>query len=152
MLRHVALSTAFLFASLAGPCAQAQEVPQFDEALAKSLGADQRGMRSYVFVLLKTGPNKMAAGPERDAMFQGHFANITRLAKEKKLVVAGPYDGLEGWRGMFIFAVADIEEAKQLVATDPVISSGEMVAEYHKLYSTAGLMMINEIHGKLSKP
>ncbi|MBY0242541.1 MAG: YciI family protein [Burkholderiaceae bacterium] len=152
MLRHAALSTAFLFASLAGPCAQAQEVPQFDEALAKSLGADQRGMRSYVFVLLKTGPNKMAAGPERDAMFQGHFANITRLAKEKKLVVAGPYDGLEGWRGMFIFAVADIEEAKQLVATDPVIRSGEMVAEYHKLYSTAGLMMINEIHGKLSKP
>lgn len=152
MLRQAVLTTAFLFASLAGACAQAQEAPQFDEALAKSLGADQRGMRSYVFVLLKTGPNKMAAGPERDAMFKGHFANITRLAKEKKLVVAGPYDGVEGWRGMFIFAVADIEEARQLVATDPVISSGEMVAEYHKLYSTAGLMMINEIHGKLSKP
>lgn len=152
MLRHAVLTTTFLFASLAVPCAQAQEAPQFDEALAKSLGADQRGMRGYVFVLLKTGPNKMAAGPERDAMFKGHFANIARLAKEKKLVVAGPYDGVEGWRGMFIFAVADIEEAKQLVATDPVISSGEMVAEYHKLYSTAGLMMINEIHGKLSKP
>lgn len=132
--------------------ASAPASPAFDEALARSLGADQRGMRSYVYVLLKTGPNKMAAGPERDAMFKGHFANIERLAKEKKLVAAGPYDGVDGWRGMFIFAVPDIEEVKKLVATDPVISSGEMVAEYHKLYSTAALMMMNEIHGKLSKP
>lgn len=152
MLCNAALTASFLFAALAGTSAHAQEAPRFDEALAKSVGADQRGMRSYVFVLLKTGPNQIAAGPERDDMFKGHFANMERLAKEKKLVVAGPYDGVDGWRGMFIFAVADIEEAKKLVATDPVIIKGAMVAEYHKLYSTAGLMMVNEIHGKLSKP
>jgi uncharacterized protein YciI len=152
MLRNAALTAAFLFASLAGSHAQAEEAPKFDEALARSVGADQRGMRSYVYVLLKTGPNQIPAGPERDEMFKGHFANIERLAREKKLVVAGPYDGVEGWRGMFIFAVPDIEEAKKLVATDPVIIKGAMVAEYHKLYSTAALMMVNEIHGKLSKP
>ena len=153
MLRKTLVAASLLLSALAGPQARAADAPAaFDEALAKSLGADQRGMRSYVFVLLKTGPNKMAAGPERDAMFKGHFANITRLAGEKKLVAAGPYDGVDGWRGMFIFAVADIEEARQLVATDPVIIHGEMVAEYHKLYSTAALMMVNEIHGKLSKP
>lgn len=152
MLRNAILTATVLAAALAGPLAQADDKPVFDEALAKSVGADQRGMRSYVFVLLKTGPNKMAAGPERDAMFKGHFANIERLVKEKKLVAAGPYDGVDGWRGMFIFAVPDIEEVKKLVATDPVISTGEMVAEYHKLYSSAALMMINDIHGKLSKP
>lgn len=152
MLRNTVVTASFLLAALAGPLAQAAEAPVFDEALAKSVGADQRGMRSYIYVLLKTGPKQMPAGPERDAMFKGHFENIGRLAKEKKLVVAGPYDGVEGWRGMFIFAVSDIEEAKKLVATDPVIINGEMVAEYHKLYSTAALMMINEIHGKLSKP
>jgi uncharacterized protein YciI len=105
-----------------------------------------------VFVVLKTGPNKVPAGPERDEMFKGHFANIGRLANEKKLIVAGPYDGVDGWRGMFIFAVNDIEEAKRLVATDPVIIKGEMVAEYHKLYSSAALMMVSDVHGKLSKP
>ena len=152
MLRTAAVTATFLLASVAGPLAQAADAPAFDEALAKSLGADQRGMRSYVYVVLKTGPKQMPAGPERDAMFKGHFENIGRLAREKKLVVAGPYDGVDGWRGMFIFAVADIDEAKKLVATDPVIINGEMVAEYHKLYSTAALMMINEIHGKLSKP
>jgi uncharacterized protein YciI len=150
MLRAAILIATFLSAGLA--LAEPEQAPVFDEALAKSVGADQNGMRSYVYVLLKTGPNKMAAGAGRDAMFQGHFANIGRLAREKKLVAAGPFDGVDGWRGMFIFAVADIEEARALVATDPVIIHGEMVAEYHKLYSSAAFMLVNDWHGKLSKP
>jgi hypothetical protein len=32
-----------------------------------------------------------------------------------------------------------------------VIQSGEMVAEYHKLYGSAALMLINETHAKLVK-
>lgn len=125
--------------------------PSFDEALAKRLGADEHGMRSYVFVLLKTGPNPKPKGPERDAMFKGHFANMERLAAAGKLVVAGPFDGVDGWRGMFVFAVKDIEEAKQLTASDPVISSGEMIAEYHRYYGSAGLMLVNETHERIAK-
>ncbi len=124
---------------------------EYDEALARRLGADERGMRGYVLVILKTGPNKVPAGKERDEMFAGHFANITRLAKEGKLAVAGPLDGVDGWRGLFIFAVSVIEEAKKLTETDPVIIKGEMVAEYHKYYGSAGLMMMNEIHGKIAR-
>lgn len=37
------------------------------------------------------------------------------------------------------------------VATDPVIINGEMVAEFHKLYGSADLMMLNEIHSKIQK-
>lgn len=134
--------------------AQAQSAPpahQYDAELARSLGADDRGMHSYVMVILKTGPNKVPKGPARDAMFQGHFANITRLANEKKLVLAGPFEGTDDWRGVFIFATADIDQAKGYVATDPVIVQGEMVAEYHKFYGSAGLMMLNEIHSKIQK-
>jgi uncharacterized protein YciI len=108
-------------------------------------------MKSYVLVVLKTGPNKIPAGTERDEMFKGHFANMNRLAAEKKLVLAGPFDGVDGWRGLFIFAVADIEEAKKYVATDPVIINGEMVAEYHKYYGSAALMLVNEAHEKIAK-
>lgn len=129
----------------------AAPTPQYDAELAKSLGADERGMRSYVMVILKTGPNKVPKGPARDAMFQGHFANITRLANEKKLALAGPFEGTDGWRGVFVFATPDIEKAKEYVATDPVIVQGEMVAEYHKFYGSAGMMMINEIHNKIQK-
>jgi uncharacterized protein YciI len=77
---------------------------------------------------------------------------MERLAAEGKLVYAGPFDGVDGWRGLFILATDDLEEAKRLVATDPVIVSGEMVAEYHKHFGSAALMMVNELHGRLAKP
>lgn len=125
--------------------------PVFDEALARSVGADEHGMRRYVLVVLKTGPNKLPAGPERDEMFRGHFANMKRLAAEGKLALAGPFDGVEGWRGLFIFAVADIDEAKQLTATDPVIIKGEMVAEFHKYFGSAALMLVNGLHAKVAR-
>jgi len=134
--------------------AQAQPSPPrqaFDAELAKTVGADEYGMRGYVLAVLKTGPTPMPAGKERDEMFKGHFANIDRLASEGKLALAGPFDGVNGWRGLFIFAVSDIEEAKRLTATDPVISSGEMVAEYHKYYGSAALMLVNDGHNKVAK-
>jgi uncharacterized protein YciI len=131
--------------------AQENAAPAYDEALATRLGADERGMKQYVLVILKTGPNKVAAGPERDEMFRGHFANMKRLSDEGKLALAGPLDGVDGWRGLFVFSVADIEEAKKLTATDPVIIKGEMVAEDHKYYGSAALMLVRETHDKVAK-
>jgi len=125
--------------------------PAYDEALAKSVGADERGMRAFVLVVLKTGPSKVPAGAARDEMFKGHFANIKRLAAEGKLAVAGPLDGVDGWRGLYIFAVPEIEEARKLVASDPVVMKGEMVPEFHKFYGAATLMLVNEAYPKVAK-
>jgi uncharacterized protein YciI len=144
------LSAVICGASHAQPAPEAAK-PAFDAELAKQVAADERGMRKYVLVVLKTGPNKVPAGLERDEMFKGHFANMGRLASERKLALAGPFDGVDGWRGLFIFAVADIEEAKALVATDPVIIKGEMVAEYHPYYGSAALMVVNDVHKKIAK-
>jgi uncharacterized protein YciI len=121
-----------------------------DPELAQRLGADVNGMRKYVLVILKTGPKRVPDGPERSAMFKGHFDNMNRLAKEGKLAVAGPFGDNTEWRGLFILAVDNFDAAKALVATDPVIKSGEMVAEYHTLYSSAALMAVSEIHQKIA--
>lgn len=141
--------------SIAASTATAQDAPakpaQYDAELAKSLGGDERGMRQYVLVILKTGPTKVTDPEARKKMFQGHFANMERLAAERKLALAGPLDGVEGRRGIFVFATPDIETARSYVATDPVIIQGEMVAEYHKLYGSAGLMAVNDIHNKIQK-
>lgn len=148
------LAVVFIFTLVNISNGQKTETPtpsKYDEALAKKLGADDYGMRQYVLVILKTGPKTMAEGPEKKAMFAGHFANMTRLVGEGKLALAGPLDKVDGWRGLFILSVTDIEEAKKLVATDPVIINGEMIAEYHKYSGSAGLMMVNEIHGKIAK-
>ena len=119
---------------------------KFDPALAAQVGADEHGMRHYVLVVLKTGPNRMPDGPQRDAIFQGHFANMKRLSDEGKLALAGPFDGVDGWRGLFIFAVEEIDEAKRLVATDPVVANGEMVPEFHKYFGSAALMLVPKAH------
>jgi uncharacterized protein YciI len=145
MWRHVLAACALAF------CVVQPALAQSDPELAKSLGADQRGMRGYVLVILKTGPHRVPDGEARTKMFEGHFANMNRLADEKKLVMAGPLDGVDGWRGLFVFATPDVEEAKRMVATDPVIINGEMVAEYHKFYGSAALMMVTDVHRKIEK-
>jgi uncharacterized protein YciI len=126
--------------------------PAFDAELAKRTGADERGMRQYVLVILKTGPTPETDPEKRKAMFAGHMANIGRLADAGKLAVAGPFgESEDGWRGLFIFAVRDIEEAKALTATDPVIIQGEMIAEYHPWYGSAAMMLVPELSKQLAK-
>ncbi|MFZ5548119.1 MAG: YciI family protein [Pseudomonadota bacterium] len=150
---HILISLAAA-AATTGTAAQAPAEPPkpaFDAALAQQLGADEHGMRAYVLVILKTGPQRMPDGPERNEMFKGHFANINRLAQQGKLAVAGPLDGVEGRRGIFVLAVKDLDEARALVATDPVIVHGEMVAEYHRFYGSAGLMLVNDTHARVAK-
>ena len=134
-----------------GGIARAQTAGAIDAALAAKVGADAQGMRNYVLVILKSGPKPVPAGAQRDAMFKGHFANMNRLAAAGKLAHAGPLDGVDGWRGLFILAVETIDEAKVLVGTDPVIVNGEMIAEYHKHYGSAALMLVNENHAKVAQ-
>jgi uncharacterized protein YciI len=138
-------------ADAASSGASATTATTYDASLAAKVQADEHGMRHYVMVILKTGPKKTPPGPERDAMFKGHFANIQRLASEGKLALAGPFEDKNEWRGMFIFAVEDIDAAKQLVDTDPVVMNGEMVPEFHRYYGSAALMLVNEFHQKVQK-
>ena len=138
-------------AMLQSPARAEEAAPAYDPALAAKVGADENGMRRYVLVILKTSPTPVPPGPARDEMFKGHFANMKRLADAGKLALAGPLDGVDGWRGLFIMAVSDIEEAKALVATDPVVAQGEMIPEFHKYYGSAALMLVNDGHAKVAK-
>jgi len=125
---------------------------KYDEKLAKSLNADERGMKKYVFCLLKTGSNTTATKEETTKLFEGHMANIGKLAKEGKLVVAGPFmKNDRNYRGIYIFNVETIEEAKALVATDPAIQSNLLEAELTPWYGTAALQETLTIHDKIKK-
>lgn len=149
----------FAMSALAAICGFAQTPdkpanPNYDAALAAKAGGDDSGMRSYVFCILKTGPKDSAITDkkERDAIFAGHMANINRLAGEGKLALAGPFGKNDRqYRGIYIFAVATVEEAQKLVETDPVIKSGMMVAELTPWYGSAATMLVNENHKKIAK-
>ena len=127
--------------------------PAFDAVLAKKLGGDEYGMKNYVFVILKTGPKDADfKGRERDDIFAGHMANIGRLAGDGKLAVAGPFGKNDkGYRGLYIFNVATVEEAQKLVESDPAVKSGILIPDMTPWYGSASLMATPEIHKKISK-
>ncbi|WP_431242609.1 YciI family protein [Flavobacterium sp. P21] len=113
---------------------------KYDEKLAKSLNADEYGMKKYVFCLLKSGSNTTASKEETQKLFEGHMANINKLAKEGKLAVAGPFmKNDRNYRGIYIFNVETIEEAKALVATDPAIKANLLEAELTPWYCSASI-------------
>lgn len=123
----------------------------YDGDLAQSLGADAYGMRSYVMVVLKTGPADITDDARRAEIFAGHFANIRRLAQDNILVVAGPFIDGGDKRGLYIFNVADIADAEALVMTDPAVAAGIFTAEFTKFYGSAALLTVGETHLKIQK-
>ncbi len=130
------------------------EKSSYDADLAKKLGADEHGMKSYVLCILKTGPKDAEIkGDERKEIFAGHFANIQRLADEGKLAVAGPFGKNDrSYRGLYIFNVTTIEEAEKLVVLDPAVKAGVFVPELTPWYGSAAMMVINETHKKIARP
>ena len=123
----------------------------YDSILAAKLGADDYGMKKYVMAFLKAGPNRDQDSTTAAELQRAHLDNIFRLADEGKLALAGPFlDGGE-LKGVYVFNVTTIEEAKTLTETDPAIKAGRLVMELHPWYGSAATMMINEWHEKIQK-
>lgn len=123
----------------------------YDSALVQKYGADQYGMHKYVIAFLKRGPNRTTDSLEAAQLQKAHLENINRLAEEGSLVLAGPFFGDGDLRGIYVFDVQSIEEAKKLTETDPAIQKGSLIMELHEWYGSAAVMAIPEIHKKLEK-
>lgn len=114
--------------------------PNYDSTLSKNLGADDYGMKMYVFVILKSGDNDTTDEKFINECFIGHLANIHRLVEEKLLIVAGPFGkNKDDFRGLFILNVATVEEAHALLETDPAIKKRLLKAETYPWYGSAAL-------------
>lgn len=123
----------------------------FNQQLAKELQADEYGMHQYVMAFLKRGPTKDLTKEEAQKLQAKHLENISRMAEEGVLVVAGPFLDDGEIRGIYIFDVETIEEAKALTETDPAIQAGSLVMELKPWYGSAALLKVNEIHQQVAK-
>ena len=124
----------------------------YDANLAAKLGADERGMKMYVMVILKTGTYNPASKTERDSLFRGHMSNIKRLVSEGKMVIAGPFEKNDkSYRGIFIMNVPTIAEARKLIETDPTIKSKVFDVELFEWYGSAALPVYLKTHEKIDK-
>ncbi len=133
------------------PAPLANAPVEYDAALAEELGADEYGMKSYVMVVLKTGPAEITDEDQRNEIFRGHFANIERLADAGILVFAGPFMNADDKRGLYIFNVTEIADAEALVETDPAVAAGIFVSEYTQFYGSAALMRIPDLHTRIQR-
>jgi uncharacterized protein len=126
--------------------------PNYDKALAETLGADDYGMKLYMLAILKTGRNTSAEKAVVDSCFRGHLANINNLVEAGKMIVAGPLGKNDKtYRGIFILNVSDIEEARTLLQTDPAIAEDLLGFELYPWYGSAALPQYLEVADKIWK-
>ncbi|MCC9034834.1 YciI family protein [Chryseobacterium sp. Ch-15] len=125
----------------------------FNQKLADSLGADKYGMKAYTIVMLTTGSAEIDDKEKKAALMKGHMENIGKLAKEGKIIVAGPFleKNKENYRGMFIFNTKSKEEAESWVKTDPAVAAGIFSYEIFPWYGSAALPLYLKHHDKISK-
>lgn len=126
-----------------------KEKPEFDSALAAATGADEYGMKQYVIAYLKRGPKRDQDSATAAELQKKHLENIMRMADAGQLVVAGPFMDDTDVRGIYIFNVTTIEEAKALTETDPAIQAGRLEMELHPWYGSAALMLVNNLHKRV---
>jgi len=110
-----------------------------------SSGPDERG---YTLVFLKTGAKEKLSDEEQKTIFAGHFANIQRLAKEKKLLLAGPFGQPKhdiALRGLFVLDTDDPLQAQAWAETDPGFQAHVFTLEYHPLRTQAPLRALLEV-------
>lgn len=120
-----------------------------DVDLAQKYGADDMGMKRYVMAFLKRGPNRSQDSATAADLQKAHMANINRLAQEGKLILAGPFLDDGDIRGIFLFDLESVEEARALTETDPAIQAGRLIMELHPWYGSAALMEVNNLHNRI---
>jgi uncharacterized protein YciI len=135
----------------ATPDTLVQDTLVYDADLAAALGADDYGMRNYVIAFLKAGPNRDQDSATARQLQQAHMANIRRLGQQGVLVLAGPFRDDGDLRGIYVFDVETVEEARALTATDPAIQAGRLEMELHPWYGSAALRQVNQVHGRIAR-
>jgi uncharacterized protein YciI len=97
-------------------------------------------MTTYYVALLYRGPKWTPEETvETRAIQDGHMANIQRLAREGKLLLAGPFADDGDLRGIFVFKVGSMQEAQEIAATDPAVKAGRLRLDIHKWYSAKNI-------------
>lgn len=123
----------------------------FDSLKAAEYGADDYGMKTYVMAFLKRGPNRGLDSVKAAELQTAHLENITRMAEEGKLVMAGPFLDNGELRGIYIFDTPSVETAEEWTSTDPAIQAGSLLMELKPWYGSAALIEMNSLHQKIQK-
>ena len=117
--------------------AQAPNVPPSAPA------APPVAFESYQLVLLQRPEHPRDYPAEKlEEIQRAHLAHLRELAKAGKLLVAGPFEDQPDprLRGLELFRVGSLEEAKRLASEDPAVKAGRLEAVVMTWYTEKGAL------------
>ena len=114
--------------------------PWWSEDVMTKTSTPAKMTTAYLAFLVRGDKWTPEKTPATEAIQKAHMANIQRLADMKKLVVAGPFGDNGRLRGIFVFRVDTIEEAKTLAETDPAVQAGRLALLIHPWIVPEGIL------------
>lgn len=114
--------------------------PWWSEDVMKKTTTPAKMTTAYLAFLVRGDKWTPEKTPATEAIQKAHLANIQRLADMKKLVVAGPFGDNGRLRGIFVFRVDTLEEAKTLASTDPAVQAGRLALLVHPWVVPEGIL------------
>jgi uncharacterized protein YciI len=114
--------------------------PWWSEDVMKKPNSPVKLTTAYLALLTRGAKWTPEVTPATQEIQKGHMANINRLAAMKKLVVAGPFGDNGPLRGIFVFKVASLEEARVLTETDPAVQAGRLALDIHPWLVPEGVL------------
>jgi uncharacterized protein YciI len=114
--------------------------PWWSEDVMKKATTLDKPMTAYLAFLVRGDKWTPEKTPQTEAIQKAHMDNINRLADMKKLVVAGPFGDNGTLRGIFVFRVSSLDEARELAATDPAVQAGRLALQIHPWVVPEGIL------------
>jgi uncharacterized protein YciI len=98
-------------------------------------------MTTYYLVMLVKGPKwTPETNPALEQLQKDHLAHRRKLALSGKLVLGGPLTDGGTIRGLGVFKVASVDEARALEAEDPAVKAGRLAVEVHPWMVQKGIL------------
>ena len=97
-------------------------------------------LEQLVLGFLVRGSNTSLSGEAAAEIQKGHLAYMAQLHDQGKLLVAGPFMDDTPTRGIVIYRVGTVDEAKALAADDPAVKAGRLVLDAHPWMTFKGIL------------
>jgi len=101
---------------------------------------------TYEFVMLRRAGPPVIDDEEAEELQGRHLGHLATMKEAGHLKVAGPLENQpdESWRGICIYRVGSLQEARRLAEIDPAVRAGRLTADVMSWHTKKGSLRFPE--------